>query len=405
MDRLDNTRPWLVAVCAGRWQMHGIRQSQQAGARVLALDGDPNADGFAVADQSFCVDIGDPNAAIQAIRSSGLKPAGVISFAAEAGLKCAAAIREAFDLPGPDKNLTHRLTDKESQRLAWDTAGLPNPEWRVVRSKEEAENAVQAVGLPVIVKPADSAGSRGVSKLETLSGLEAVFDHALEHSPSGRVMVESFIEGLECTVETFSHHHACTVLLVTEKIKVPGTNGTVAQELRTPEFSSNILERLRQTAAMALAALDYTDGPGHTEIIVRDDGEVFLVEAAGRGAGFMVFDAMVPTASGFDLAGACAVQALGREPELPSPAQTPVVLRFFPSKPGRVTRLSGFDEAAAIPGVAAGAIVDIDHVSRQAATDGDRLGYILAHGDTREQALERARLAEQTIRIEIEPWP
>lgn len=385
--------------------MHGIRQAKRAGARVLALDGDPSADGFAIADQSLCVDIVDPEATVAAVRASGVKPAGVISFATEIGLKSAAAIRQAFDLPGPNSEQTRKLTDKQAQRHAWDKAGLPNPTWRAIKSRSEAEAAISDIGLPVIVKPADSAGSRGVTKLDKFSDWQDAVDHAFAQSPGGKVMIEQFIEGLECTVETFSHHQGCSVLLITEKIKVPGTGGTVAGELRTPGFGADTVKALRDTAPKALAALGYTDGPGHTEIIVRDNGDIFLVEAAGRGAGFMVFDAMVPSASGVDLATACVEQALGMEPVLPTPKNTAVVLRFFPSRPGRITGIHGFDEANAIPDVTAAPFVSVGHVSGHAAADGDRLGYILACAGSRDIAIKKADQAEKAITIGVETCP
>jgi len=218
-------------------------------------------------------------------------------------------------------------------------------------------------------------------------------------------MVEAFIEGLECTVETFSIHGSTTVLLVTEKVKVPGTGGTVAIELRTPGLGNDILNRVGNTAVNALAALGFTDGPGHTEIIVRDDGQLFLVETAGRGGGFMVFDGMVPKASGYDLAFNCAVQAIGDEPRVPSVEDIAVVLRFFPSAPGVVTAISGFNEANKIAGVEAAPFVDVGHKARQAISDGDRLGYILSWGADREQALERADRAEDLISITVVPCP
>ena len=396
------TSPWLVAISAGRWQVHGIERARNAGIRVFSLDGNADAPGLAVADRSACVDIRDVGAVVRAVEESGIAPAGVISFVSEAGLAAAAAVRKAYGLAGPDEELTHRLTDKKAQRLAWDAAGLPNPAWRAVSSPAQAKEALMKIGLPVIIKPADSAGSRGVTKLEGLEQFDRAVEEAFSHSRSGCVMVEEFIEGLECTVETFSHDGRVYPLLCTEKVKVPGTKGTVAMELRTPELDAALLQKLEETATGALAALGYRNGPGHTEIIVTKDGRPYLVETAGRGAGFMVFDAMIPRASGYDLAQACAVQAVGGEPPEPELRGTPVVLRFFPSRAGTISGVSGFAEAAALAGVEAAPFVGIGERMEQANTDGDRLGYILAWGNSRAQTLERAAQAEEMITFEVE---
>ncbi len=394
--------PWLVAVSAGRWQLHGIARAQNAGIRVFALDGDPGAPGLAAADRGVCVDIRDAGAVVRAVEESGIDPAGAISFVSEAGLAAAAAVRMAYGLTGPDGKLTHKLTDKKAQRLAWDAAGLPNPEWRAASSDAEAKKALADIGLPAIIKPVDSAGSRGVTKLEEVAQFDQAVAEAFHHSRSGDIMVEQFIEGLEYTVETFSHEGTVYSLLCTEKLKVPGTKGTVAMELRTPDLEAGILEKIKETAIGALGAIGYTDGPGHTEIIVTENGHPYLVETAGRGAGFKVFDAMIPRASGYDLAQACAQQAVGIKPPKPNPQDIPVVLRFFPSKAGRVTGISGFEEASALEGVESGPFVKIGDRVGKASCDGDRLGYILSWGNSRTQALERAGQAENMISFKVE---
>ena len=393
---------WLVAISAGRWQVHGITRAQNAGLRVLAIDGDIDAPGCAIADKTACVDIRNPKAVLAAVEESGIDPAGVISFVSEVGMAAAAAIRKAYNLSGPDADLTLRLIDKKEQRQAWDSAGLPNPRWRAVTSAAQASKAVDDIGLPVIIKPADAAGSRGVTKLEDMTPFDQACTDAFAHSRNGYVMVEQFIEGLECTVETFSHKGLADILLCTEKVKVPGTQGTVAMELRTPDLNADILQKLKETTINALAAIGYTDGPGHTEIIVTKDGEPYLVETAGRGAGFKVFDAMIPRASGYDLAQACALQAVGDEPPQPQSHNIPVVLRFFPSRPGTVVGIHGFADANTISGVEAGPFVEVGDRVSQASSDGDRLGYILCWGKSRAQALEKAGQAEKMISFKVE---
>ena len=397
--------PWLVAVSAGRWQLHGIVRAQNAGIRVLALDGDGDAPGLVVADCSAHVNIRDSDAVIKAVENSGIEPAGVISFASEVGQMAAAAIREKYGLAGPNELLTKKLTNKKSQRQAWHEAKLPNPDWQAVSTTQQAKKALDEIGFPAIIKPVDAAGSRGVTKLENMTQFDQAAADAFSHSQTGYIMLEEFIEGQEYTVETFSHKGRTYPLLCTEKLKVPGTKGTVANELRTPDMTPETMKSLEQTAIGALQAIGYTDGPGHTEIIVNKKGQPYLVETAGRGAGFKVFDAMVPRSSGYDLAQACAMQAVGLEPPQPEPQGIPVVLRFFPSMPGSVTSISGFEETADLEGVESGPFVEIGQRMSKANTDGDRLGYILSWGANRTQALERAKQAEGMISFEVEEWP
>jgi biotin carboxylase len=397
---------WLVAIGAGRWQLSGIRAAQEDGNRVFAIDGDENAPGLRIADRSAVVDISSVEAVVNAVSASGVKPSGSISFVSDAGMAAAAAVREKFDLPGPRKELVERLTNKCSQRKVWTAAGLPCPEWSCVRDEIQAVDGIGKLGQKLILKPADSAGSRGVAVIGPGEEWKPAFAEALRHSRCGRVIVENFVDGIEYAVETFSHRGKTAVLAVSEKRKVPGSRGTVAIELATPSQPIEVTDRIGCLAKDAIAALGYSDGPGHTEILREVDGSLWLVETAGRGGGFMVADGLVPRASGYDLNRACARQALGLEP-LPLPGCSPraFVLRFLPAKPGIVTALTGFDRVRDFANVECEPLVKVGDRVERAVTDSARLAYILSWADDRATALSQADRTEACIRVDVAEEP
>lgn len=397
------TERWLVSVGAGRWQTSGILAARKAGLRVFAVDGDAAACGFSIADNSALVDIRDPVAVIDIIRKSEIKPSGAIAFVTEAGMRTAALIRQEFRLPGPGLSLTMKLSDKRHQRKTWSDAGLPCPRWFGADSPEEAAEAIRDIQGTCIIKPADSAGSRGVQVLETEEPWQTALAAALAASPTKRAIIEQFVIGTEFTVETFAHKGKNWVLAVSEKRKVPGTHDTVAIELATSALPAAEVERIGRLACDALDALGHTDGPGHTEILRDEDERLWLVETAGRGGGFMVADGIVPRASGFDLGRACALQAVGLVPPLPSdlPRQA-FVLRFVPSRPGIVKRISGLETIKEIGNVDCGSLVAVGDEVGVARTDSARLAYILSWAADRTTAFALADRAEACIDIVIE---
>jgi biotin carboxylase len=394
---------WLVSVGAGRWQMSGIDAAKKAGLKVLALDGAVDAPGFALADRHVVVDIRDPAAVLQSIRDQGITPSGAVSFVTDAGMASAAQIREEFNLLGASQQVALRLTNKCHQREVWTSAGLPCPRWFCASTRQEAAVAVKKIGGKAILKPADSAGSRGVHVFGAGDEWQSKFDDALALSPSRTCILEGFVVGTEFTIETFAHKGRCWVLAISEKKKVPGTQDTVAGELATSSLDARSLDQIGQLAVDALRTLGHTDGPGHTEILREADGSLWLVEAAGRGGGFMVADGIVPRASGFDLSTACAVQAVGLEPETPSDVRRAFVLRFLPSKRGAVTRIEGFDRANLIPDVECQPLVKVGDRVEDAHTDGGRLAFIFSWADDRERAFANADLAERCLNIDIAP--
>ena len=394
---------WLVAVTAGRWQRHGICEARAAGLKVLAIDADPNAEGFAGADQVLNINLTDHEEIIKAIRGLDKNIRGAVSFVSEVGMALAARIREEFNLPGPRSELCQRLLDKSIQREIWAEKGVSGPKWEVFREAEGALAAISSFGFPLIIKPTDSSGSRGVTKLESAEDdLPSAVSRAFQFSKSGKVILETYMDGVEFTVEVFAADGDVHVLAVTEKKKVEGTRGTVAYELATPERPREVVARIAEAVVAAFHALDYTQGPGHAEAILKKDGSVGLIEVAGRGGGFMVFDGLVPAVSGVNIARLSALQAAGLPIGVITNMEKAAVLRFFPSKPGVLTRISGFEAANLLDGVEAGPFVQVGDQFQHAAVDGDRLGYILSCAATPRQAQNLADKAERLINFEIE---
>lgn len=392
---------WLVSVGAGRWQLSGIAAAKQAGLKVLAIDGDADAPGFGLADKHAIVDIRDPTAVLQLIRKIGIVPSGAISFVTDAGMVSTAHIREEFHLAGPDRQLALRLTNKCHQRKVWTSVGLPCPKWFCASNLYEADAAVKGISTKAIIKPADSAGSRGVHVFEADDDWHSHFEDSIACSVSSICIIESFIVGTEFAVETFAHQGKIWILAISEKKKVPGTNDTVASELATSSLDMHSLNEIGGLATEALRALGYTDGPGHTEILRDSEGALWLVEAAGRGGGFMVADGIVPRACDFDLMKACAMQAVGIEPDTPGTIHRAFVLRFLPSRKGKVTRIDGFNQANALSNVQCQPLVEIGDRVMEPNTDGGRLAYILSWDDDPVQAFANADLAEQYLNIDI----
>jgi len=394
---------WLIAVTAGKWQRHAICEARAAGLKVLALDTDPHAEGFAVADHILNTDLSDHEAIIRQVKSLGKNIQGAVSFVSEAGMMLAARLREEFNLPGPRTDLALRLLDKAVQRKIWMEQGVPGPRWEVFDHPDMVVAAISRFGFPLIIKPTDASGSRGVTKLESVADdLQGAVCRAFQFSKSGKVIMESYMAGTEFTVEVFAVGGTVHVLAVTEKKKVAGTRGTVARELATPDRPAEIVTRIADTVVAAYRALGYLDGPGHAEAILMADGSVGLVEAAGRGGGFMIFDELIPAVSGVNIARATALQAVGQEVGTIENRKQAAVLRFFPSRPGILRKISGFESANSLAGVIAAPFAKVGNRFHQATVDGDRLGYILSRAPVPRLARDLADKAESLICFEIE---
>jgi len=394
---------WLIAATAGRWQVHSIIEAKKIGLNVLAIDGDVDAEGFKYADKSLHLDINDHDNILRQLKLLKINFCGVSSFTSDAGMMLAAKIREEFSLPGPNIEVTRNLTQKSLQRLKWSELNVPSPNFKVFEDKKSALTYLQQTKFPKIVKPIDGAGSRGVTKIERNSDdLNFCIDEAFKFSASNQIIIEEYMSGIEFAIEVLIVKKKVYILSITEKLKVEGTNGTVAQELFTSNRSIKINSLIEETVKKAFLALNYENGPGHAELILMDDDSVGMVEVAGRGGGFMVSDKLVPFASGINYASLICRLSINDAIDKLYLKKKNVVLRFFPSVQGKIKYISGFKEASMIDGVDCGSFVKIGQKITNALTDGDRLGYILSHSYSLEEALALADTAESLIKFDIE---
>lgn len=398
------SRSWFIAIPAGRWQRSSIREAQRFGCSVVAIDENPSADGFSDADFCITADLKEHDLICQQLSEMSARFVGVASLASDAGMSLAAVIRERFGLPGPDVETSIRFTDKIAQRQMLRLHGVPGPQFLAASSSEEATRAALTIGFPLIVKPSDSSGSRGVSKVLSFDDdFGVAVDRALTESKSSRAILEGYMEGIEFTVETFTiggRHH---VLATTEKRKVPGTRGLVAEELATPLRPEHVINRIQDTALRALTALRYVDGPGHTEVILRPDGTCGLVECAARGGGFGVFERFVEAVSGVDIVRLSVMQAAGACVRIDDVGHRFGVLHFIPSKLGTLVRIQGVEEANALRGLYVEAFARVGDRLPEVSSDGDRLGLILAVEDSSPAVQELAAKAMSMVEFGVRP--
>ncbi len=394
---------WIVSICAGVWQLCGIKKAQELGYKVVAFDGDKTAIGLKEADIGVCGDIFDHDAIIEFLKEKMITPVGAIAICSEIGMIPAAKIRDHFNLSGCSVEMAKRLTNKKVQREICRKGGAEVPDWEYVKDYAEGRSAVDKFGLPVIVKPIDGAGSRGVTKVESIEELEKAIESAKEFSQCDGVICEKYLCGTEYTVETFSYNGVTKALLVTSKNKVEGTRGTVARELFTPKLSPEMIDRISGIAIQGITALEYPGGVGHTEVIVDSEGNGGIVEIAGRGGGFNLFEKFIRFCTGVDVVEWTIKHEVGEKINFEVMKKDCYgVLRFFPSRKGVVSGYTGIDRYSGSEDIIVESFVRKGTKVRDVNSDGDRLGCVIARAEELDVAVELADEVEENVEFFIE---
>jgi len=392
---------WLVAVTAGRWQAQTIIKAKQLGYNIVAIDADKHAEGFAYADLNIVASLEDFKAIITQLEH--LPIVGVLSICSDAGMLLAGKIREYFkSTTGPSLSVSSCLTNKKRQRICWQQAQVNGPTWFASKNITSLINYVKKITPPFIIKPTDSAGSRGVFKVESYQQpIKKYLQEAQTFSRTNEVIIEDYMDGDEYTVETFIEKGVVNVLAITEKKKIAAAKGLVAYELATTTQPLAIQQKITHLVKKAYQSVNYQNGAGHAEVIVMRNGDVGMVEIAGRGGGFLVFEKFVHYASGYDIVSNVIKQAMGEQPSPVHLKPQHTILHFFPNIAGTVTKILGFEDANQLVGIEAASFVKVGDKLNAACSDGDRMGYFISYASTPEKAIVQAEQAKKLITYKV----
>jgi biotin carboxylase len=400
--------PTVLFVGAGRHQRRAILRVRELGCRVVGVDRNPGAPGLAEADVAEPVDFTDVPAVIEVARRHAVD--GVLTVSADRAVPVVAAVAEELGLPGIGVSTAHLMTHKIAMRRTLADAGVPQPRFAAARDRASARAAVEAVGLPAVLKPADSGGQRGIFYLESADDVDAHLHAALAESPSGEAIVEGFHDGLELNGIVVARAGEAVLLTLSDRLRPPGIGfGVGWTHVYPASIYGDTLAEAERIAVHAVHALGLREGIAFPQLIVSDDGAVRVVEVAARIPGGQMAD-LVRHAVGVDLIEVALRQALG-EPvpdELVRPSfEQPLAIRFLTAQPGplptgTVTRIGSLEPVLAAPGVVqADTYLQLGETIRPVRLDGDRRGYVIATASTSVEALARAEAAAKLLEVEV----
>jgi len=399
----------VLFVGAGRHQRAAIARAKELGLRVAAVDRNPDAPGLALADIAKVVDFSDVGAVLKAV--ARVKLDGVLTVSADRAVPVVAAVAEARGLPGIGLETAHLMTHKVAMRRRFAEVGVPQPRFAAVRTISERRRAIEEVGFPAVLKPADSGGQRGVFRVESLDDVDAHLHEALAASPTGEAILEEFVDGTEMNGIVIARDGEAILLTLSDRLRPPGIGFGVGWIHVYPATVYGVqLEEAERTAAQTVHALGLTTGIAFPQLIASPDGRVVVVECAARIPGGQMAD-LVRHAVGVDLVEVQIRMALGDDlpDELVLPRHSqPLAIRFLTARPGplpvgRVTRIGPLDKLLAFPGVVqADVYLQRGETIRPVRLDGDRRGYVIAVAPTNIEALERAEAAARLLDVEVE---
>lgn len=237
----------------------------------------------------------------------------VVTAATDKPLVMMARIAEVLNLPFYSVETAQWSTDKYQMKQRFIEGGVPCAQGRLVHSAGEAKDLF----FPVICKPRDNSGSRGVKLCRDVNELQECIDEALDNSKLDTVLVEEFIEGREFSIETLHYDGKSEVIQFTEKKTTAFPYNVELGHKQPANLTDNEHQQIRDIISKIAACMHFENCPSHTELKVNDRG-IFVIETSPRLGGDYITSTLTPLSTGINLEDQLLHIALGEKVDITS---------------------------------------------------------------------------------------
>ena len=269
----ERRRRRLLVLGAGAAQLGLLEAARALDLFVIAVDRDPAAPGFPLADRRAIVSTEDEPGIERLADAERIN--GVIAPGIDWPVAVAARVAKRLALAHPLTPEVAQLSiSKVKQLERFGEAGVPQPRTEIAKSLAEARAAVERLGFPCVVKAPDRQGQRGLALVEDEASFATAVDAALEASRSKSCLVEELIDGQEVTVNAFSLEGRFHPLTVTDRMRAdPPAFGVALAHVWPSALAPAHVGAAVEAAREAAAALGIENGPTYTQVVVGSQGD------------------------------------------------------------------------------------------------------------------------------------
>lgn len=271
-------------------QIPSIKCAKELGYYVITCDYLPNNPGHKYADEYHNVSTTDKEAVLELAKKLNID--GIVCYASDPAAPTAAYVAEKLSLPGQPFRSVEILSYKSLFRKFLKENNFNVPNSKTYSNKEELKKEWDNFLKPVMVKPVDSSGSKGVSKIYNIDEIENAFEYALSYSRIKNVIVEEFIEvsGPQHDGDVFSVDGIIKFASFSDQYFDLSSNNPFSPvgESWPCTMEASTYKLLMQDIQRIIDLLKLKTGVYNVETRISSEGKPYILEMGARNGGNMV---------------------------------------------------------------------------------------------------------------------
>lgn len=296
------------------YQTYAIKEAVKMGYYVITCDYLPSNPGHQYAHEYHNVSTTDKEAVWEL--ATRLKVDGIVAYASDPAAPTAAYVCEKLGLPTSPYRSVEILSKKHLFRNYLADHGFNVPYAKSYTSYEEAEKDIDSFVFPVMVKPVDSSGSKGINKLIEKSQLKSFFEDALSYSREKIVIIEEFIEkqGPQISGDAFSVDGKLVFHCLGNEFYSTKVDKDFAPlgECWPTVMPQSVIDQLAKDLQRLISSLEMKSTAYNVEAIYGKDGKVYILELGARSGGSLI-PQITALATGVDMVPYVIKAAMGED--------------------------------------------------------------------------------------------
>jgi len=292
-------------------QIPAIKYAKDAGYYVITCDYLPNNPGHEYSDEYYNVSTTDKEGVLALARK--LEIDGVVAYASDPSASSAAYISEALNLPGASYKSVQILAEKDRFRDFLNKNGFNSPKHFSISSIDQL-NDFSMSSFPVFVKPVDSSGSKGITKVESITELINAFEYAMNYTRCKRVIIEEYIE------TPYNQLHGDGFIYKGELVFLGLCDHHFKNAVPiSSTYPSKIIKaqthRIKKEVSRLIQLVGFENGAINVEVRITEEDKLYIMEIGPRSGGNYV-PQLMQCGSGFREVAAIVETAMGNVPEV-----------------------------------------------------------------------------------------
>ena len=287
----------IMVLGASYLQSFIIAKIKEMGHQAIALDGNPNCDSKDLAGRFYACNTTDKEAVLEIAKRENID--GIMTYASDVAAPVVSYVAEHLNLPANPFESVDIMTDKEKTRTFMEANGFNVPSHCQVTCAEDAIKAAERIGYPVFIKPVDSNGSKGASRVNSTEEVGKAFEYAVNNSRSSRVIVEKFIvrKGYQVDADCFMYNGKLEFFYPMDQHQDPiapyspiGISAPSVLDEKKAQIAKDEVQRF-------LSLLNMKFGEFNVEYVFDENDDFYIIEIGPRSGGNLIPDVILESAS------------------------------------------------------------------------------------------------------------